>query len=326
VTAVPAGMIEAQARMAQIQARFGAAAHGSRSQAPPATADPFAAVLAQANAAYDTGGSTGPVDGNKVVVAATKYLGVPYRWGGTDPETGLDCSGFVQQVYEDLGISLPRVSRDQARAGRPVPDLASAQAGDLIAFGDPVDHIGIYAGDGRMIVAPRTGDVVRFQDVPSGWTAIRRVLPDRQVGTDVSSLLGSLGLRPGGGAGGSYDALFRSAAARHGVPANVLAAVAKHESGFNPRAVSRAGAQGLMQLMPGTARGLGVDPFDPAQAVDGAARLLAGHLNRYGSLDLALAAYNAGPGAVDRHGGIPPFRETQTYVQRILADLRPEAR
>ena len=315
MSAHSSGMAAVQARMSQIQARFGAV---RPPQTRSANAD-FATALANADSAY-TGGSsaTGAVDGNKVIVQATKYLGVPYRWGGTDPATGLDCSGFVQQVYDDLGITLPRVSSDQAKAGTPVADLALAKPGDLIAFGDPVDHIGIYVGHGRMIVAPRTGDVVKFQDVPSGWTAIRRVLPERQAWTPYAG-------QATGGAGG-FDGLFQSAAARYGVPADLLASVAKHESGFNPRAVSHAGAQGLMQLMPGTARGLGVDPFDPAQAVDGAARLLAGHLNKYGSLDLALAAYNAGPGAVDRHGGVPPYRETQTYVRRILADLRPEAR
>jgi len=116
-----------------------------------------------------------------------------------------------------------------------------------------------------------------------------------------------------------FSDLFEQAGARHGVDPALLAAVAQVESGYDSRAVSHAGARGLMQLMPATASGLGVtDPFDPAQAVDGAARLLAGHLERFGSTELALAAYNAGPGAVARHGGIPPYAETQAYVPKVL--------
>jgi soluble lytic murein transglycosylase-like protein len=77
-----------------------------------------------------------------------------------------------------------------------------------------------------------------------------------------------------------------------------------------------------MQIMPATARELGVDPMVPQQAIDGAARLLASHLRRFGSVELAVAAYNAGAGAVSRHGGIPPYSETRTYVQRVLTTLR----
>jgi soluble lytic murein transglycosylase-like protein len=113
--------------------------------------------------------------------------------------------------------------------------------------------------------------------------------------------------------------LVRQAAQANGMDPALVAAVARAESGFNPAAVSPAGAQGLMQLMPSTARGLGVtDPFDPAQNLDGGARYLRAQLDRFGDPALALAAYNAGPGAVSRAGGIPPYAETQTYVQRVL--------
>lgn len=118
-----------------------------------------------------------------------------------------------------------------------------------------------------------------------------------------------------------YADLFNEAGRRHGVDPILLAAVAEVESGFDPAAVSSAGAGGLMQFMPGTADEMGVDRFDPASSVDGAARYLARDLERFGRLDFAIAAYNAGPGAVERYGGIPPFTETQNYVQRVLTAM-----
>ena len=117
-----------------------------------------------------------------------------------------------------------------------------------------------------------------------------------------------------------FRELVTASAAAHGIPAVVLAALLRTESGFDPAAVSPAGAQGIAQFMPGTARGIGlVDPFDPDRAIPAAARLLAGHLAAFGTIPLSLAAYNAGPGAVRRYGGVPPFPETQRYVERIMA-------
>jgi soluble lytic murein transglycosylase-like protein len=135
-----------------------------------------------------------------------------------------------------------------------------------------------------------------------------------------ANLVAATGLS-GAVSGIPYADLFNAAGAKHGVSPKLLAAVAKVESNYDRRAVSPAGAQGLMQIMPSTARGVGVDAFDPAQAVDGAARILKANLKEFGSLDLALAAYNAGGGAVRRHGGIPPFAETQAYVPKVKAAL-----
>lgn len=293
----------------------------------------FAGALARADAAGPAravagaaGGSGGSVSGDAVVAEAQQYLGIPYVWGGTDPEKGLDCSGLVQLVYRNLGIELPRVSYQQAAAGRPVASLAQAQPGDLLAWDNSsrnngVDHIAIYVGNGKMIEAPRTGLDVRLVDVPTTPDVIRRIVPD-------ASSLGGVAATGSGrlATGTPFAGLFSAAADKYGVDASLLAAVARQESGFDPRAVSPAGAQGLMQLMPATARGLGVgDSFDPAQAVDGAARLLRDLLGRFGSTELALAAYNAGPGAVLRYDGIPPYPETRNYVRSVMAAWRGAA-
>jgi soluble lytic murein transglycosylase-like protein len=113
-----------------------------------------------------------------------------------------------------------------------------------------------------------------------------------------------------------------AAAARHGLEPALVDAVAHHESRFRPDAVSPKSAIGVMQLMPATAAALGVNPWDVGQNIDGGARYLRAMLDRFGGdVALALAAYNAGPGAVERHRGVPPFAETRTYVARISADL-----
>lgn len=123
---------------------------------------------------------------------------------------------------------------------------------------------------------------------------------------------------------GSYDGPFmrmaQAAATRHGVPVGLFQRLVEQESGWNASARSVKGAMGLAQLMPDTALALGIDPLDPVQNLDGGARYLRAQFEMFGSWPLALAAYNAGPGAVARYDGIPPFAETQNYVQVILGE------
>lgn len=185
------GLSAIRSRIAEIQSFFPAPAR----QPAPVTSDWAAAAVsaglgdaASSSVAPPTASGGGPnlVQGGpagvSVVEEARDYLGVPYLWGGTDPNKGLDCSGFTQLVYKSQGIDLPRVSSQQATAGRAVGSLAAALPGDLLFFDyDParpgIDHVGIYTGDGKMIAAPQPGDVVKEQAVGRP-TVIRRVLPD----------------------------------------------------------------------------------------------------------------------------------------------------
>ncbi|HVV35261.1 MAG TPA: NlpC/P60 family protein [Acidimicrobiales bacterium] len=308
-------VLDVQQRIAMIQATVSSLAPAKAAAAPG-----FANVLNQASSDLDTSASSDV--GENAVDLASQFIGTKYVWGGEKPG-GFDCSGLVQYVYSKLGVNLPRHSSDQAKVGTPVA-LGDLKPGDLVFFGTPVDHVGIYAGGGKMVVAPHTGDVVKVEDVN-----FDKVTAARRVATGATSALGALPMSSGFDvsalppAGQQYAAAIQNAAAKAGVDPKLLAALAWSESGFRPDAVSGAGAIGLTQLMPGTAEGMGVDPTDPQQNLEGGAKYLAVQLRRFGGrVDLALAAYNAGPTAVTKYGGVPPYTETQNYVRRVMTRMQ----
>jgi peptidoglycan DL-endopeptidase CwlO len=300
------------------------AAAGSTAVASPATTSVSGGAGGGAG-----GGTAGGVTGSNVVAEAASFEGTPYVWGGTSP-SGFDCSGLVQYVYGQFGISLPRTSEQQSQVGTAVPSLADAQPGDLLFFAgsdgtaSAPGHVGIYVGNGEMIDAPHTGTTVQEQAVPaSSVVAIRRVLP-------TASLSASAAPVSAASAGGStqignvtvpnqYASTIEQAAASNGIPPSLLSALLYHESRFEPGAVSSAGAEGIAQFMPTTAAGMGINPLDPAQAINGAAQLLGSYTRQFGSYSDALAAYDAGASAVERYGGVPPYAETQAYVPAVLS-------
>lgn len=163
----------------------------------------------------------------------------------------------------------------------------------------------LHAGEGSISVA--RSEVERIEDLP--WVAPPAALasPEPKESLTVPELL-------------------RRSSAQHGLPAAFVSSVAEAESALQPNAVSPKGARGVMQLMPGTAAALGVNPDEPAENIDGGAKLLRDLLLRYQNhpdqVRLALAAYNAGAGAVAKYGGVPPYRETNAYVERVLRRYR----
>lgn len=197
--------LKAPPAVAAGSAASGAASTLSTTAATGAGATGSAAEFAGVLSGLTGAAGTTPVPGlsgdqaalaEKVTAAAQKYVGLPYIWGGNDPSQGLDCSSFVQNVYKDLGYSLPRVTFDQINQGRPVASLAEAQPGDLL-FTHDTGHVAIYLGNGKAVDAPQPGQTIQIRDAwenDGNITAIRRILPDASTAAaapDVSGVIAS---------------------------------------------------------------------------------------------------------------------------------------
>lgn len=193
--------------------------------------------------------------------------------------------------------------------------FAGASASDAPAAGLLGGAPSLSAYDQSLIRRPEKG---RLKNVPRTPSVLAREA--EPVGVSLEAYSPDTFRGPAVRTNSRYAPMARAAAQRHGVPVRLFMALVTQESGWNPTALSHKGAIGLAQLMPGTARALGVNPRDPGENLDGGARYLAMQYRKFRSWRLALAAYNAGPEAVERHNGVPPYRETRNYVAAILGN------
>lgn len=246
---------------------------------------------------------------------------LPGRVIAVKPDSVVVAGGGTEVTYSGL---LPAVREgDAVSAGQP---LGTATGGLLTVRatkgGVPYDIMGALF-PGRVAPAGEA-ERVEAQRKALAEEVARRAEAERkaQAAGAGSPAAAHSAVRGGRYSTAHVDRLLADAALRRGLDPDLVRAVARAESGLNPLAVSPKGAMGLMQLMPGTAGELGVsDPFNPQQSAEGGAEYLRRMLDRFGGdLDLALAAYNAGPAAVERYGGIPPYPETKAYIQRVKAE------
>ena len=249
-----------------------------------------------------------------VIAAAEGQLGWPYVWGGESrAEGGFDCSGLIDFALAAAGHSVGRPTAAGLQAISAPIALAAVQPGDLVFVGVPAEHVGLVVRGGLAVEAPHRGAVVRLEPLANGgWTNAGR-LPFLALGAGAGSALP-------GWVPQEYSDLLVRVGRSEDVPPLLLAAQLEAESGFDPRAVSPAGAEGIAQFMPATWRGSWNpwrrrSPFEAAAAIPAEARFLGRLLAlTHGDLPSALAAYNAGPGVI---GETWPA-ETRAYVATIM--------
>ncbi len=304
----------------------------SRSVAPSRSdvfADHLGDALATSGVAAPDAGLATPTVGRIMAKAAAALPGLPGL------PTGMTSAEVVARAHRHVGVSVPVDASAQRGLGAPVESLDGARAGDVLLLGD---YVALYLGQGRMVSVPEgerrpavtTVDPGQIVGVRGWASGVPSPSPSPSPSPIAVAGGGPMAPRPAPVSASSVDAgsirraaapfsgLLAAAGRQHQLDPALLTAVASVESAFDPSAVSSAGAQGLMQFMPATAASFGIDPLDPAQAIDGAGAYLRQLIDQFGSLELALAGYNAGPGAVTRSGGIPPYAETRSYVTKVL--------
>jgi hypothetical protein len=222
---------------------------------------------------------------------------------------------LFSQMLQSASASGATSPRSLPMAGTAYPPASLPPSPPYLANGGGLPEIG-SAHDLPILPVgkPLTGDTLPLSPMSVDGLTLKPIGPAAVQSASVSAT---------DDGPGKFDDFIEQAAEKNGVESALVRAVIHAESDFNPKAVSKCGAQGLMQLMPGTARALGVkDSFDPAQNINGGTQYLRHLLDQFGDVSHAVAAYNAGPGSVKRYGGVPPFAETQAYVKRVEGYLQ----
>lgn len=270
---------------------------------------------------------------------------------GSDAYIGL-CQAFVERATKGMeGIYASAKDAWAQQQDKAQTDLSKMKVGDSVYFAPDASngfygHTGVYAGNGQFISATDNGiKQVNLDDwMRTTGQKILGFIPNdgssggQDFGTPSDQNLGwiqqkaeDMSKTPGSVSGGGVSSpsfvdgtpdwvqpIIQKASEKYNIPPVMLSALLKKESGFNPDATSQVGAKGIAQFMPDTAKELGIDPSDPEQSIDGAAKYLRLQWDKFGKPELALAAYNSGPGNVQSFGGVPPFKETKDYVKGIM--------
>lgn len=280
-----------QARIGQIEQRFGVrrTLPVSTSATPPATTATNVAGAAASTAVAPTTAAGASIASAAAAIAADPSASLTELLG-TDPTTGSAATGTAGS-----GASFDQVFQAA------VAELqAQWQQAGLTTSGS--------------IATPAVGTTSALVATPAATASVAATSGV----TGAAGVSGVVGVEGAVAAATPYSAMFEAAGARYGIPAKVLAAIGYVESRFRTDAVSSAGAVGMMQFLPSTAASMGVDPHDPASAIDGTARYLRSALDRFGSLDEAIASYNVGPGAIARAGGVQPGSQAERYLTKVL--------